>query len=301
MRDLRSNNNILGSSTLLIAHLQQTVPVIVNRTPADVLHVQSQVQSKHLTVNMRSLLHTGQPTTQFSELLLRISNGQITTTYVPTTIDTNSISHTVSSPNNLCSAVYPNLTTAYTKSNWLHDKCSYLTQSATFSRTLLQISGHRYRPRSSFTLFNKISQLHPHKIHLKVGYPIIFLRNLNAPILRNGTRLVDKQMMDHVIEAQIIMGHGKNDTVFIPEIPLTPADCSYAIQRLQFPLKLSLIMTINKVQGQSLKVVGLDLRTSCFSHGQVYVGCTRVGHPENLFIYAPEGKTKNVVYEAALE
>ncbi|XP_014780119.1 ATP-dependent DNA helicase PIF6 [Octopus bimaculoides] len=106
--------------------------------------------------------------------------------------------------------------------------------------------------------------------------------------------------MDHVIEAQIITGHGKNGTVFIPKISLTPTDCPYRLRRLQFPLKLSFATTINKAQGQSMKVVRLDLRISCFLHGQLYVGYPRVGHPDNLFIYA-EGKTKNIVYIAALQ
>ncbi|XP_029656368.1 uncharacterized protein LOC115230306 [Octopus sinensis] len=79
------------------------------------------------------------------------------------------------------------------------------------------------------------------------------------------------------------------------------AYCPYRIRRLHFPLKLSFAMTINKVQGQSLKVVGSDLRTSCFSHGQFYIVCSRAGHPDSLLIYPPEGKTKNVVCKAALQ
>lgn len=44
----------------------------------------------------------------------------------------------------------------------------------------------------------------------------------------------------------------------------------------------------------------LELWRSCFSHGQFYIGCSRVGHPNNLFTYAPEGKTKTIIYKAAL-
>ncbi|XP_036366079.1 uncharacterized protein LOC118766632 [Octopus sinensis] len=123
--------------------------------------------------------------------------------------------------------------------------------------------------------------LPPHELHLNVSCLVILLSNLNASTLCNGTRLEIKQIMDQDIEAQIITGHGKNNTVFIPKVPLTPTDCPYPMQSLQSPLKLSFTMTINKEQGPSLKIVGLDLRTSCFSHGQFYVGCSRVGHPVN--------------------
>jgi hypothetical protein len=41
--------------------------------------------------------------------------------------------------------------------------------------------------------------------------------------------------------------------------------------------------------------------THHFSHGQLYVACSRVGKPSNLFVYIPEGKTKNIVYSKALQ
>jgi ATP-dependent DNA helicase PIF1 len=60
-------------------------------------------------------------------------------------------------------------------------------------------------------------------------------------------------------------------------------------------------MTINKSQGQSLGVVGLSLGDPVFSHGQLYVGCSRVGNPNHLFVVSPDSKTKNVVYNEALK
>ena len=54
-------------------------------------------------------------------------------------------------------------------------------------------------------------------------------------------------------------------------------------------------------QTQSLEVVGLHLQTQWFSHGQHYVACSRVGRPDNLFIYTPDSRAKNVVYQGALQ
>jgi PIF1 helicase. len=51
-------------------------------------------------------------------------------------------------------------------------------------------------------------------------------------------------------------------------------------------------MTINKSQGLSLSVCGLNLENLCFSHGQLYVTCPRVGKPSALFVLARYNKTK---------
>ncbi|CAF4836762.1 unnamed protein product [Pieris macdunnoughi] len=81
---------------------------------------------------------------------------------------------------------------------------------------------------------------------------------------------------------------------------MIPNDMAFSFKRLQFPVRLAFAMSINKSQGQSLSVCGINLENPCFSHGQLYVACSRVGNPL-LFIYAPEHKTKNIVYQKALE
>jgi ATP-dependent DNA helicase PIF1 len=81
---------------------------------------------------------------------------------------------------------------------------------------------------------------------------------------------------------------------------MIPTDMSFQFKRLQFPIRLAFAMTINKSQGQTLEICGLDIETDCFSHGQLYVACSRVGNPNNLYIYTQNGTTKNIVYREAL-
>ncbi|GFX70077.1 ATP-dependent DNA helicase [Trichonephila clavipes] len=140
----------------------------------------------------------------------------------------------------------------------------------------------------------------PHVLTLKIGVPIILLRNINPPRLCNGIRLSVKKMMNNVIEATILTGKFKGEDVLLPRIPMIPTDMPFEFIRLQFPERLAFAMTINKAQGQSLQVCGLNLKNPCFSHGQLYVACSRVGKPYDLFVYAPDGKTRNIVYPTAL-
>jgi ATP-dependent exoDNAse (exonuclease V) alpha subunit len=63
-------------------------------------------------------------------------------------------------------------------------------------------------------------------------------------------------------------------------------------------------MTVNKSQGQSLQRVGLDFRTSVFTHGQFYVAVSRVTSVYNIkAIWDPKVNnpvSKNIVYEEVL-
>lgn len=46
-------------------------------------------------------------------------------------------------------------------------------------------------------------------------------------------------------------------------------------------------MTVNKAQGQSLKVVGIHLHTPVFSHGQLYVAISRTTDCRQIYISLP--------------
>lgn len=99
----------------------------------------------------------------------------------------------------------------------------------------------------------------------------------------------------------VLTGKFEGETVCIPRIPLITSEDSFEFKRIQYPIRVCYAMTINKAQGQSLKVVGVDLTYNCFAHGQFYVAVSRVGSPRNLFIFSPSEVTKNVVYQQALE
>lgn len=131
-----------------------------------------------------------------------------------------------------------------------------------------------------------------HILRLKVGMPIILLRNLDPPKLCNGTRIQLKFIGWKVLE-RVIMGEKyEEQKALLPCIPLQLKDNNerspVLFTRCQFPIQPAFAMTINKSQGQSFKYVGLDLQTrSYFSHGQLYIAFFRVTHNSNLHIIGP--------------
>ncbi|GFU16882.1 ATP-dependent DNA helicase [Trichonephila clavipes] len=98
--------------------------------------------------------------------------------------------------------------------------------------------------------------------------------------------------MGNILEATILIGKFQGEFVLLPRIPMIHSDSSIPFKRLQFPIRLAFAMTINKSQGQAMKISGLNVENPCFSHGQLYVACSRVGKPSTLFVYTPQGLTK---------
>lgn len=109
-----------------------------------------------------------------------------------------------------------------------------------------------------------LSEVPPFDLRLKIGSPVICLRNIDPPRLCNGTRIVVRKLMDYLIKGTILNGKFRGEHVLIPRIPIIPTDLPFEFKRLQFPLRLASAMTINKAQGQSLRICGVNLEKPCF-------------------------------------
>ncbi|XP_057720223.1 uncharacterized protein LOC130934697 [Arachis stenosperma] len=156
----------------------------------------------------------------------------------------------------------------------------------------------------------RCSGLPNHSLKLKIGVPIILLRNIDpAGGLCNGTRLVVRDLGTNVIGADIVSGSKVGDKVFITRMSMIPSDTviPFKFQRRQFPVSLSFAMTINKSQGQTLSTVGLFLHRPVFSHGQLYVALSRVRNRNGLKILLCDeglddaGRTENVVFKKVFD
>jgi ATP-dependent DNA helicase PIF1 len=328
LQDLRGNGKIMGGVVLLLAgDFRQTLPVILKGTMADELkaclkasYLWRHVHKLGLKTNMRVHLQGDVAAGQFAQQLLSLGDGKIAAD--PT-------SGLITIPNNFCNRVdsietlktnvFPDIRRCFNDHKWLCEHAILAPKNDSANAINLQIQQQLPGKDISYKSIDTVVDVDqavqypteflnsleppgmpPHSLVLKVGSPIMLLRNLDAPTLCNGTRLCVKSLMPHVLEATILTGCAKGEDVFIPRIPMVPNDMPFEFKHLQFPVCLAFAMSINKAQGQSLQVAGINLGTPCFSHGQLYVACSRVGTGKNLYVFAPDGKTRNIVYQTAL-
>ena len=98
-----------------------------------------------------------------------------------------------------------------------------------------------------------------------------------------------------------------NSDILIPRIKFHPEDqkLPFEWQRIQFPVRVCFGITSNKAQGKTYQLIGINLSTDFFSHGQLYVAISRVGCGKNAKVFKPLGSNtrgymKNVVYPEIL-
>ena len=289
LQDLRNNGMNMGGVVVLIAgDFRQTLPVIPKGTMADELKacLKSSFLWKHvvplkLSTNMRVHLQGDVSAGRFAEQLLAIGNGKIPADPVSGFIKiSDNFCNIVESVEELKNKVFPDIQTHYKDHKWLCERAILAPKNVNVNAINLQIQQQLPGEAMSYKTIDTVkdidmvvqypteflnslepSGMPPHNLRLKIGSSIMLLRNLDAPRLCNGTRLCVKTLMPHVIEATIMTGCAKGEDVFIPKIPLLPSDIPFEFTRLQFPVRLAFAMSINKAQGQSLKVAGVNLET----------------------------------------
>jgi len=104
-------------------------------------------------------------------------------------------------------------------------------------------------PAELLQIFNP-SSLPPLKLSLKVGAPIILLRNLYPKEgLCNGTRIVITRLGRRCIKTRILSGSFYGQLRLIPYIKLTSTDreLPFIISRRQFLIRLYFAITVNKL------------------------------------------------------
>lgn len=110
--------------------------------------------------------------------------------------------------------------------------------------------------------------------------------------LCNGARAIVQNLYDSTVVIKLLNPPpGITDDqaiVPVPRIHFRPDIDDQApsrFRRIQFPISLAFSMTLHRSQGSTLEKVGLCLDPPVFSHGQLYVGLSRVGRRDKCRIY----------------
>ena len=219
---------------------------------------------------MRVHLHNNASSDTFCETLLQIGEDRIQKDEFGNISLPQTLCSTVDSIENLIEKVFPNIENNYQNKDWLcerailaplnssvditTDKIIDLVPNESITYTsidTLMDNGDTTLYTTEFLNSIELPGIPSHVLKLKIGVPIILMRNLDPPRLCNGTRLLIKKLYKNVVIAEILTGCAKGEETFIPRIPIIPTDLPLTFKRLQLPLKVAFSMSINKLQGQS--------------------------------------------------
>ncbi|RXK40560.1 hypothetical protein M231_02212 [Tremella mesenterica] len=341
LQDCREDSAPFGGITVVFAgDLRQCLPVIPKATRGQIINATithssfwSVVTLLPLRQNMRLMAdHVDEARRSFARWLVTVGDGQAETVGGMISLPPDIVLGAGSTRLDLINTIYnrvPNLDPTETG-----DLGRYFSQrvilaphntsvDATNQMVLEDFPGETVTALSADTAIQEngmpgdlpeeyLNSLQPsgfplHRMSLKVGVPLLLLRNL-APGdgLCNGTRLLLVHIGRRVLQCLILGGTHNGSFVLIPRIRLNTnpgVDLPFTLSRRQFPIRLAFAMTINKAQGQSLPFAGLDLTVPCFAHGQLYVGLSRSTSPQSLKILLPDGQTgtPNIVYREVLQ
>ena len=224
LQDLPGNVRLFGNTVILLAEdCRQTLPVIPLSTPTDEINAYlkystfwRKVKELNLTRNMRVQQQNDRSAEIFSKQLLEIENGK-----VPANLTSGRISlphnfcYLVTSKEELIKRVFPDIQINYKNPSCLSERAILAAKNKdvhelnnTFQ---LNIHGELVPYKSVDTVVEAeeavnypteflnsldLPRMPPHVLQLKIGVPIIMLRNINQPKIFNVTRLSVKIIND---------------------------------------------------------------------------------------------------------
>lgn len=342
LKDLMRNDLLFGGKTILFSgDWRQTGPIVKFGSPTDT--VDAAVISSHLWDKISRLRLTKSQRDRndpaYASFVRNVGEDTLPTT---TLTDGNNLiplnNHSTNCPdkfqlqyttnfNELVHFVYPDMSEDATTWN---DRAILATTNNAIDRTNQIISDER--PGRSVSFYSSdslikdqnsastafaapehlnqlnVSGVPPHELQLKSNGLAMIVRNLNfSEGLVNGQKCILKAVSPNsrVIQVELLTDEVPRPIVLIPRInfPAQVGRNGINFMRVQFPLRTAYAMTINKSQGQTLKRIGLDLRSSPFAHGQLYVTLTRAQTRSTVMVLLPHSQvvdgvpyTENVVY-----